>query len=358
MNKIIFRNRASETILITWYDEENDLLTQDIKDKTGLGDTVTVGAKENLTFEYKNHYSGEWKTISAGQNTPTEFLAVIPLENLNVTEIRAYKMVDGERVDSNILKYNKTIDKNIKIYWVYAQQLRVGDVGDKTGTDSTVIVGSERPLYYEYKNPDSNEWIPIGGMRQYDSRDLRERATIPTKVGLNEIRAFALDENTNRVYSNILKFTRTEAEEIKYPLNIYTVEDTPTGGSVGDTSGGGGGTIATYIYPKDINIKTLAKVPDNYWFDISAASGNRPQFIIRGTGHEDLPESQGFHINDVFNKKVRVSTGTVNFYSYIKGTKNFTINIYNENKVKVNTINFNWTMDVLTNNDTTINWNV
>lgn len=197
-------------IQISWYDEERDLLTQDIADRSGLNTEVTVGASEYLSFEYKNYYMGDWAPLFTRQSASDEFLVVAPLEQLGITEIRGYKMVDGKRVYSNTLKYNKTIDRNIKIYWVNGQQLRVGDVEDKTGTGSNIMVGSERPLYYEYKTPDSNEWVYIGGMRQNDSRDLRERAIIQAKIGLNEIRAYIFDENREKVYSNILRYIRTE----------------------------------------------------------------------------------------------------------------------------------------------------
>lgn len=127
-------------IKISWYDEERDYLTGDTTDMEGTDTEVSVGASENVIFEYKNP-NRDWVVKS---NRP-HYLDSIPLE-VGLNEIRAYKFINNStKIYSNVLKYNKTqpVENTYKKYEIVG----VGTYGfhytDKNGVRQEVSYTDE-----------------------------------------------------------------------------------------------------------------------------------------------------------------------------------------------------------------------
>lgn len=126
-------------IKISWYDEERDYLTGDTTDMEGTDTEVSVGASENVIFEYKNP-NRDWVVKS---NRP-HYLDAIPLE-VGLNEIRAYKFINNStKIYSNVLKYNK-IQNNIQ-----TRKYRITGTG--SFVYSVISNGSEKKINVE-KSP-------------------------------------------------------------------------------------------------------------------------------------------------------------------------------------------------------------
>lgn len=246
---------------------------------------------EGMFFQvrYRKVDSQDWIPFSPNPTTNEFTITALEDDTNYEAEIRTiclngelsrpvyYQLKEGDREDDDPVsptpQPQPPTTPDIQIYWFHNQQLRVGDVEDKTGSATTIEVGSETRVMFEYKEPNSNEWITVDPDRQTGYY-----ANIPIyQLGVTEIRGYIPNDEGDKNYSNILKYIKINPVSTpiivmkKYTISgkrpmIYTYENergetirkqylTPFGDVQFDEICAVAGTVKSLTTPVDVKEK-------------------------------------------------------------------------------------------------------
>lgn len=176
---------------------------------------------EGMFFQvrYRKVDSQDWIPFSPNPTTNEFTITALEDDTNYEAEIRTiclngelsrpvyYQLKEGDRKDDDPISPTPQPQPTLKISWYDEDRdFLTQDTEDKTGEANDISVGTEQPIGFEKKDPNSQKWVKVGTSMR---KTLIANVAI-TAVGTTEIRGFDTNEQGQRYYSNILRYTKIE----------------------------------------------------------------------------------------------------------------------------------------------------